>query len=126
MSVIDHQLDKLRQTFPNVEFVQQQDGVGMIKVSDVPLPAGEWNRTLTNIYFLVPIGYPMARPDSFWTEPDLRLANGSLPKGSSPQTPPFGGEPKMWFSWHPSSWSPNRDDLLTYTRLILDRLKRPE
>lgn len=124
MSVTQNQLARLQKAFPGAELIPQSNGTTVVKVPDVPLPQGKWNGATTTIYFVAPVGYPMAPPDCFWADPNLRLSNGSIPQNTGEQTPPFGGEPKLWFSWHVSSWSPNRSDLLTYMRLIQERLNR--
>src|SRR5262249_37586200 len=99
------------------------DGSQLVKIPNVKLTAG-WNRRTTTAFFVVPIGYPIASPGSFWTDSDLRLANGGMPQNTGMQVPPFESAPKLWFSWHPASWNPNRNDLLTFARVIQDRLSR--
>lgn len=126
MNAVENQLPRLRAEFPNAALTPQPNGSVLVRIPDVPLPKGVWNKPTTTIYFIAPVGYPMARPDCFWTDPDLHLASGAAPQNTGQQTPPFDSQPKLWFSWHPSSWSANRDDLLTYTRLIQERLKRAE
>jgi hypothetical protein len=126
MSVLDDQLERLRVEFPTAKLTPQSNGSTLITITNFPLRQGLWNKPSTTIYFIAPVGYPIARPDCFWTEPDLRMASGAPPQNTGQQTPPFDSQPKLWFSWHPSSWSANRDNLLTYTRLIKERLKRTE
>jgi len=126
MSFLDDQIQRLRAEFPTAKLTPQTNGSTLVTITDFPLRQGLWNKPSTTLYFIAPVGYPMARPDCFWTEPDLRMASGAPPQNTGQQTPPFDSQPKLWFSWHPSSWSANRDDLLTYTRLINERLKRTE
>jgi hypothetical protein len=126
MNAVENQLPKLRTEFPSAELTPQPNGSVLVTVRDLALPERLWNKPTTTVYFIAPVGYPMARPDCFWTDPDLRMASGAPPQNTGQQTPPFDSQPKLWFSWHPSSWSANRDDLLTYTRLIQERLKRAE
>ena len=33
------------------------------------------------------------------------------------------GQPRLWFSWHLSSWSPAIDNIHTYLRFIESRLR---
>jgi hypothetical protein len=124
MSVLETQLARLQKIFAGAELTPQANGSALITIPNVPLPPGLWNKPSTSVYFLAPVGYPMARPDCFWTDPDLRMSTGVPPQNTGQQIPPFDNQPKLWFSWHPSSWSANRDDLLTYMRLIQERLNR--
>lgn len=124
MSLIEEQLPRLQESYPRSAVQNLGDGTGVVTLPGVQLPVG-WNKQAVTAFFIVPVGFPMARPDCFWTEEDLRLANGSLPKNSAVQTVPWGGA-KLWFSWHPSSWNPNGDTLRTYARVIEDRLRRAE
>lgn len=86
-----------------------------------------WNRDTATILFLVPPGYPAGQPDCFWVEPgEFRLANGGTPQSSSDgNIIPNDVNPNRsttWFSWHVQSWNPNRDTLITYFKVILERL----
>jgi hypothetical protein len=125
MSLIDQQLNRVKKEFPAASVQARGDGSSTIVIPDVPLPAG-WNKDHTTVMFLIPVGYPAAKPDCFWADADLKLRTGAPPKSSGLQGPPWGGEPKLWFSWHIEPWNPNRDSLLTFLRAIQDRLQRPE
>lgn len=125
MNVPESHQEKLQKAFPLAALQPLPDGSTLVKVPALVLPPG-WSRNNVNVWFLTPVGYPIARPDCFWTDSDLRLANDSQPKNSALQTPPFLGEPKLWFSWHASSWNPNQDNLLTYMLIIRNRLDRIE
>ena len=86
-----------------------------------------WNRSTTNLLFLLPPGYPSGAPDCFWVEPKgFRLENGGTPINSNDANPiPGDVNPERtttWFSWHVESWNPNRDTLVTYFNVILSRL----
>ncbi len=101
------------------------DGSAVISVPNVKLPPG-WNRPTVGVTFLALVGYPIAKPDSFWTDPDLTLATRAQPKSTGVQTPPFTQEPRLWFSWHAERWNPSHDNLLTYFGVVQERLRRPE
>lgn len=126
MGPLDLHLDVLQQSYPNASIKQRQDGSAIVRIPNVPLDGERWNKKATTVYFVAPIGYPAAKPDSFWTDADLRLRNGNLPRNSGNQPLQGIGVPTLWFSWHASSWNVNKDDLRTYLRVIEDRLKRSE
>jgi hypothetical protein len=88
----------------------------MVIMPDFPLPSG-WSKSSVEVKFVAPAGYPFAPPDCFWTESDLRLANGNPPQASQPNPCPDGSS-SLWFSWHLQHWNPNTDNLVTYLRVI--------
>jgi hypothetical protein len=104
------------------------NGASLIKVTQVDLGAG-WNRPKGDVLFVAPPGYPNAAPDCFWVEPGgLRLANGGTPQNSNDANPIPGdllgiGRSTTWFSWHVQGWNPNKNSLLGYYQLIIDRLR---
>lgn len=123
MDVIEQHFKRFIDVVPNAKLQRRPDGSAYIIVPEVRLPAG-WNATATTIYFLAPLGYPSARPDSFWTDPNLRLESGVLPSNAQIN----GNNPGdlgslLWFSFHPSSWNPLHDNLLTYFNIVRTRFR---
>src|SRR6267142_1780454 len=106
---------RIRFRYPEACWRQQSDGTALLLVPDYPLPRG-WNKESAMIGFVVPTAYPAAQPDCFLAEAELRLANGAMPRNAGFQS--FDGAQWLWFSWHPSSWLPNRDDLTTYLHFV--------
>jgi hypothetical protein len=123
MAVIDEQFAKLQKEFPNSSLQSLPSGATLITVENVQLPVG-WSAGETTVRFIAPVGYPHAKPDCFWTNPELRLSPGNLPQATGdgnqiPETNQTG----LWFSWHASQWNPNRDTLLTYLNVIRNRFR---
>jgi hypothetical protein len=104
---IQAELTLLRQDYPDVEY--QPEGHWVL-VPSYPLPEG-WNRTVTDIVFLIPDGYPGTPPYGFYVHSGL-LFGSKLPgsySDTAPEQPPFGG-PWGFFSWHASNgWFPSAD-----------------
>ena len=125
MSLLELHLQRLQQKYPSANIQPLPNGSYLVTVPGVPLKAG-WSRTATTVYFLAPVGYPMAQPDCFWADGDLRLQHGGMPKNSGQQALPNGNQPVVWFSWHPNGWNPNKDDLRAYMKVIEDRLAKSE
>lgn len=119
--IIEAQLVILREAYPSADVRTMHDGSCLVSISDVPLPVG-WNRTHTTIWFVIPMGYPIAKPDCFWADPELRLSGERQPMNTNVSAMP-NGEMKLWFSWHTQRWNPNADDLLTYVHVVETRLK---
>lgn len=121
MSLVVAQFEKLREDYPNAVRQDVGDGSFVITVPSVAIPDG-WTAKEATIRFVVPVGYPMARPDCFWTDDTLILSDGRVPQNtgtnSLPLTPPI---PQRWYSWHLVAWSPNSDTLTTYLNVIRKR-----
>jgi hypothetical protein len=124
-SFAELQLESLVTAFPGSELQSLPDGLSLVRVPDLPLPAG-WNQSKTTVWFVVPVGFPTANPDCFFADVSLRLASGAMPGASGMQTIPHLGGQHMWFSWHVTGWNAGRDTLLTFVRVIRDRLNRPQ
>jgi hypothetical protein len=124
MIVIEQQFEVLKTNYKDATLQRLADGSYLISIPSIELPQG-WNKRSTEVKFIAPVGYPLAQPDCFWTDLDLKLANGNPPQntGSNP-IPNYGGN-HWWFSWHLGSWNPNVDNLLTYLNVIKRRLHDP-
>ena len=124
--LIEEHAKKLKRMHPQLELTDlSSQGVQAISVEikNVPLPTG-WNRPVTTVKFLVPLAYPAAPPDCFWTEPGLALADGRPPQGSGVQAMPGTTEQVVWFSWHVQQWDPNIHTVSSFLELIKDRFRR--
>jgi len=125
MTPLEQQFEILRSYRAEISFQKLPDGSHLVIVPGVVLPAG-WSKPTVNVKFLAPVGYPLARPDCFWTDSDLRLRNGNVPQNTGQNPIPHIGTGHLWFSWHVSSWNPNVDSLLTYLYVIKRRLQNPQ
>jgi hypothetical protein len=125
MPIADQQFAILQQYYPQAVLHTLPSGAYLITVPGFRLPTG-WSQPQTTVYFIAPVGYPMAKPDCFWADPNLRLSNGLMPQASNIGPIPDVGQNQLWFSWHTSHWNPNRDNLLTYLRVIEERLRRSQ
>jgi hypothetical protein len=124
MGPVDVQLESLREVFPGATAALRTDGTTLVTVPDIPLSTA-WNARTTTVVFMAPAGYPMAQPDCFWADSALRLAEGAMPQSSNISAIPGDATLRLWFSWHLSGrWNPLTDTLLTYVRVIQQRLLR--
>lgn len=112
-------------------------GARLVEVRHYTLPEG-WDHLSVTILFVAPPAYPAAQPDCFWVErigadgaalplvPGLRWGGGKTPQNIGDNNPvPEVGPRGTWFSWHLSSWDPNRDTLISYFKVIERRLVPP-
>ncbi len=121
MSLVDAQFQALNQAHTGATCQPLGDGSFLVVVPSVPVPEG-WTARETTVRFVVPVGYPMARPDCFWADESLTLRDGRVPQNTGgnplPIAPPT---PQRWYSWHLTNWSPNSDTLSTYLKVIRNR-----
>ncbi|MDF1835922.1 MAG: E2/UBC family protein [Alteraurantiacibacter sp. bin_em_oilr2.035] len=123
-SVLDMQLDELRERFGQVEICTLPSGTTLVSVADVRLPPG-WNATSTTIHFVLQPGYPFAQPDCFWADAELRLEGGGVPQNAAENTIPEDGRAGLWFSWHlVAPWNANRDTLSTWMNVVQERMRQ--
>lgn len=111
-----------RQRYSNVSLTPVGNGTLLVRIEGFVLPSG-WKPETTNIYFLIPAGYPVARPDTFWTDGNVSLQSGAPVMNTGNNQQPGIPPGLKWFSWHPSSWNPNRDNLLTWVEMIRRRFE---
>jgi len=114
-------VEELTQKFPDVSVVLRGEAGDVIKLPSVRLPAG-WSKPSTDVFIVRPAGYPFAPPDCFWTDVDLRLADGRMPQNTGDSPIPGWPERVLWFSWHCQQWNPNRDTLLSWLKVVEQRL----
>lgn len=118
-AVIDKEVEELRQKGFGVAR-SDTDKFAILIIDAYRLPAG-WSKEETRLMLKLPASYPNGKPDMFWTDEDLMLANGSVPeKGDVIEE--HNGEKWRRFSWHPKSWTPGRDNIHTFLAFVDRRL----
>lgn len=121
MSPVEAQFEALRQIYPGADRQPLSDGSSVVTVPAVTVPEG-WTAREATVRFVVPVGYPMARPDCFWAEETLMLTGARVPQNTGANAIPGGAPtPQRWYSWHVTHWSPNSDTLTTYVNVIRKR-----
>ncbi len=100
----------------------ESDGFGNVVFKRYGIPAG-YTKTESGLLLRAPVSYRAGRPDMFWTDVDLLLANGNAP-AQADLIETHLGRPWRRFSWHPSTWNPASDDLRTYLEFIDNRLAK--
>ena len=89
-----------------------------------PVPQGKYNMSAVRLLVRVPLAYPNAGLDMFYTQPDFRLASGAPPQQSEVLETLAGA---VWrrFSWHRNTaWMPGRDSIVNFVSFIEDNLAR--
>lgn len=119
LDIIDSQLAEVRVHYPETRMEAVPDGQRLLTVPNVGVGPG-WTMTQATVRILVPTGFPHVKPDCFYTEAELRLANGD-PASSTLQN--VFGEVHRWFSWHLQDWNPASGTLQKYVAFCWRRLQ---
>lgn len=120
---LQNHVDTLSKMGYVLEFREQTPQI-LILFHSFPLPNGIYNKTHTELLVFTTAEYPNAGFDMFWTDQDLTLVNGSVPRGAEAIESYVG---KAWrrFSWHLNRpWNPSLDSLLSHVSMIEERLHR--
>jgi hypothetical protein len=143
---IEDGVERLRTKWPQTNYEKSRSGAHLIIVPSVILPKG-YRETICTVLFEAPPGFPAAHPENFYTDIEIRLADGSIPHYTLPFNEPFdfvnhhgiriagggyGNFPGhiwpawrkcMWWKWRVQMWNPNHSSLYTYIQVIRQRLE---
>lgn len=102
--------------------VLEADGWANVVFHNYAIVSG-YNKSATELLLKIPMSYPNGRPDMFWTDEDLVLRGGGIPRNADAIEPALG---KRWrrFSWHLQNWNPGVDNLRTYLEFVNNRLTK--
>jgi hypothetical protein len=100
----------------------EADGWANLLFAKYPLPGG-YSKVTSDLLLKFPLSYPNGKPDMFWVEPDVTLANGKAPQSAEAIETAIG---RTWrrFSWHLQNWNPGRDNARTYLDFVNARLAK--
>jgi hypothetical protein len=76
--LIEEGIERLRTKWPQSHAVPSKYGHNLIIVPSVILPKG-WKQNICTVLFIVPPGYPAARPDHFFTDIDIEFDTNTYP-----------------------------------------------
>lgn len=115
------EVEELRREGHSIDLTEAE-GWANVVFHNYPVPPG-YSKASTELLLKFPISYPNGRPDMFWTDEDLTLAGGQVPRNADAIETPLG---KRWrrFSWHPQNWNPGTDNLRTYLEFVNNRLSK--
>lgn len=102
--------------------LQEEQGMGIVLIDAYRLPPG-WSKSSTKLLLKLPASFPVGNPDMFWTDEDLVLEGGGIPKNGE-QIEIILGQRWRRFSWHPATWNPGADDIRTYLQFVDRRFQQ--
>lgn len=93
-------------------------------LKEFALPEG-YRPSEVDLLLRLPLQFPQAPPDMFWTDPAVSYANGGTPPQTQARQNFMG---RSWQRWSrhfgQSRWRPGTDDLRSYVQLIRSTLER--
>ena len=96
-----------------------------VRFENFVIPSDKFSVSTTQLLIFTTL-YPKANFDMFWTDENLVLKNGSIPKSAEVIETHLG---KRWrrFSYHPYNnkpWNPALDDVGSFIEHVRERLRR--
>lgn len=124
--VLEKQMQDVRRRFPAAELVPMTVGLHVVThrltIPSLPLPTTDlypawacFNKPTTDLHVFIPVGYPLAHPELFWTDGDLRSEAGGFLPYSDPYLR-WGWELENTLRWwvRPWTWNSDRDAIYNY------------
>ncbi|MEN6489234.1 MAG: E2/UBC family protein [Smithella sp.] len=97
--------------------VNQLDGNIHVIIDAFGFPAYSPNQA--SILLILPAGYPNAKPDMFWTYPDVKLKDGRWPAACEVHQDFHGKSWQRWSRHSPAPWRPGVDCLRNYLTMVI-------
>jgi hypothetical protein len=119
-ALLDRQLARLVEVYPKAVVQRRADGSLLITVPNLPLPPGS-APAATDIFLVLPAGYPTAKPSGFETLRELMLPNGISPSAGRGEHV-IDGITLAHFCWQPSQqWENDEHELWKRVKFALRR-----
>jgi hypothetical protein len=103
----------------------QVDGFVHLVIRNFPFPA-PYAPSVSDLLLRLPLNFPSAKPDMFWTFPHVRLGSGAYPQASDQFDVNYQG--RQWQRWSRhfpgEHWRPGIDNLKTYLGTIRRELQK--
>jgi len=117
---LDQELAELLESY-KIE-IQEESTLICLVFKEFPIGDG-FNLPTTDLLLRVPLSYPDAGPDMFYTDPRIVLASGAIPQNAESLETYIG---RQWrrFSWHHNRWNRISDNLTSYLEFVRERLRR--
>ena len=97
-----------------------------VRFENFAIPSDKFSMSATQLLIFTTPLYPKTNFDMFWTDENLVLKNGNVPKNAEVIETHLG---KRWrrFSYHPYNnkpWNPALDDVGSFIEHVRERLRR--
>jgi hypothetical protein len=108
-------------TGTGIELVEEETKI-FVLLSKVPLPAGIFRLSCTDVLFIADQLYPFCAMDMFWTEVEVVRRDGTVLQGAE-TIEQYAGRSWRRFSWHRNGiWNPAGNPLLDHFAFMEARI----
>lgn len=102
----------------------EEPGVTCLEIAHFPLPAA-YEPSTTTLLLKLPVGFPNAAPDMFWTSPRVNLKGGAVPLTANTIENLGGRQWQRWSRHIPQGrWRPAVDSLRTLVMIVKRELAK--
>ena len=111
----------------NYEIIEEGPKIHIL-FKEFSLPLNLYNQEKTDLLIFTTPHYPNAGFDMFWTDIDLRLKNGNIPKQAE-HVEVLLGKSRRRFSYHPyqkTPWNPADDNIESFVGYVQQRLRNSD
>jgi hypothetical protein len=115
------EVEDLRREGLKIDLAEENEWA-VVVIHDYPVLPG-FSAKKTDLVLRIPKSYPNGKPDMFWTNPDLVLAGGGVPKNADVLELILGVQRRR-YSWHPQGWNPARDNLRSFLEFVNSRFSK--
>lgn len=102
--------------------VKEEGGFLNLVIQGYQMPSA-YKPASVDLLVRLPAGYPNAKPDMFWTRPNVALASGAVPTTANVQETHLGLPWQRW-SRHGNGWRPGIDGLRSFLATIRSELEK--
>ena len=117
--------DELKARGFDLSLVECDDRIYLV-FKDFPLPENVYSSNAVDLLIFTTPCYPCDALDMFWTESELVLKDGTIPR-SAGDVQTYIGRQWRQFSYHPyqnTKWDPSVDNVVKYVGYIHQRLQK--
>ncbi len=102
--------------------IREEGGFLNLILHDYMMPSS-YKPGAVDLLIRLPAGFPNAKPDMFWTRPNVTLVSGAVPTTANVQETHLGESWQRW-SRHRNGWRPGIDGLRSFLATIKRELEK--
>lgn len=95
-----------------------------VLIKDFPFPVEHYTPAKADLLIEIPPAYPNAPLDMFWTNPEIKLINGTGPRQTESRAEYYGRTWQRWSRHYAVAWRPGVDSIKNFIQSIAIDLKK--
>jgi hypothetical protein len=131
--MIRKQMADVWRRYPDATLTALSNGMHRVTIPRLALPTPDqapafarYSKDATALHVMLPLGFPLVKPELFWTDADLRCEHGGYPYCTDPFLRWYW-EPENTLRWwiRPLTWNGYRDAIYNYLMFAKAHLWEP-